>query len=85
MDERERHAGTGPNVAGLLIDALTDSFDPTEYSDGYVRTFKGLINDKIEGKAITPVAPAAAPVADPKVDVMAMLWPRPWLHQRLPR
>jgi len=61
-------------VAGLLIDALTaDSFDPTQYSDGYVRSFKGLINDKIEGKVIAPVTPAPAPVADPTVDVMARL------------
>lgn len=61
------------NVAGLLIDALTDTFDATEFSDGYIRTLKGLVNDKVAGKAITPVAPAAAPVADAKVDVMSML------------
>jgi DNA end-binding protein Ku len=61
-------------VAGLLIDALTaDTFDPTQYSDGYIRSFKGLINNKIQGNAIAPAAPVAAPVADAKVDVMAML------------
>jgi DNA end-binding protein Ku len=60
-------------IAGMLIDALTDTFDPTEYSDGYIRTLKGLVNDKIEGKVTALTAPIAAPVADPKTDIMSVL------------
>ena len=60
-------------IAGMLIDAMTDTFDATAYSDSFTRTYKGLINSKIEGTA--PVLPAqvADPVADPKANLMAML------------
>lgn len=60
-------------IAGMLIDALTDEFDPTQYSDSYTRTLKGLVNDKIQGNAIALPAPAPAPVADAKVDIMSQL------------
>jgi DNA end-binding protein Ku len=60
-------------IAGMLIDALTDTFDPTEYSDSYMRRYKGLINDKILGNSVAdPVVPTA-PVADKKADIMALI------------
>ena len=61
-------------AAGQLVDAMTeDTFDPTQYEDGYMRTLRGRINSLIDGTTAPTVTIPAAPVADKKMDIMAML------------
>jgi DNA end-binding protein Ku len=55
-----------------LINALSDTFDATAYEDGSMRRIKGMLNDKVAGRAL-PV-PAAAPVVSaPAMNLMDML------------
>jgi DNA end-binding protein Ku len=55
-----------------LIEALSDTFDATAYEDGSMRRIKGMLNDKVAGRAVT--APAAAPVVSaPTMSIMDML------------
>lgn len=37
-------------IAGKLIDAMTESFDPAEYNDGYTCAIQSIINNKIHEK-----------------------------------
>jgi len=60
--------------AGELVDKMTEpEFDATQYEDGFIRTYKGLINSKINGTAAPVVAIPDAPAADPKMNIMDLL------------
>jgi DNA end-binding protein Ku len=52
-------------VAHQLINALTNKFEPEKYSDTFEENVKKLIQARLEGKEVTPVAkPKPAPVTD---------------------
>jgi DNA end-binding protein Ku len=57
-------------VAGTLVDALAEPFDPSKYHDRYRQALMELIESKMEGKQV--VAPEGAPTA-PVTDLMSAL------------
>ena len=58
-------------VAGTLVDALEERFDPTKYRDHYREALLELIASKTEGREV--VAPEVAPAGEPVTDLMAAL------------
>ena len=58
-------------TARLLIDNLTEDFDPSQHTDRYREAVLEAVQRKIEGKEI--VAPAAAPEAPAVVDLTEAL------------
>jgi DNA end-binding protein Ku len=58
-------------VAGTLVDALEERFDPSKYHDHYREALLELIASKTEGREV--VAPEAAPAGEPVTDLMAAL------------
>jgi DNA end-binding protein Ku len=58
-------------VAGTLVDALQESFDPASYHDHYREALLELIASKTEGRAVKE--PEAAAPAEPVTDLMAAL------------
>ena len=56
-------------MAHSLVDMLTAEFDPTQYKDDYREALLGLIEQKVNGQAITAPPPAQGKV----VDLMAAL------------
>ncbi len=52
-------------VAGTLVDALAEPFDPTKYHDHYRKALVELIKNKTEGKAVVvPESEALGQVTD---------------------
>jgi DNA end-binding protein Ku len=58
-------------VAGTLVDALAEPFEPAKYHDHYREALLELITSKAEGKEV--VVPEAQPEAAPVGDLMAAL------------
>lgn len=58
-------------VAGTLVDALQESFDPARYHDHYREALLELIESKAEGREV--VVPETAPEGAPVTDLMAAL------------
>jgi DNA end-binding protein Ku len=58
-------------VAGTLVDALQESFDPSKYHDHYREALLELIASKTEGKEV--VMPETETAAAPVTDLMAAL------------
>lgn len=58
-------------VAGTLVDALEEPFEPSKYRDHYREALLELINTKTEGREV--VVPEAEPEAAPVGDLMAAL------------
>jgi DNA end-binding protein Ku len=58
-------------VAGTLVDALEERFDPSKYHDHYREALLELIASKTEGREV--VVPEGAPAAEPVTDLMAAL------------
>src|SRR5262249_25104633 len=58
-------------VAGTLVEALQERFDPQKYHDHYREALLVLIESKTKGKE--GVVPVAAPEAAPVTDLMAAL------------
>jgi DNA end-binding protein Ku len=58
-------------VAGTLVDALEERFDPSKYHDHYREALLELITSKSEGREV--VAPETAPAGAPVTDLMAAL------------
>jgi DNA end-binding protein Ku len=65
VDEREL------SVAGTLVDALEEPFDPAKYHDHYREALLELISSKTEGREV--VMPEAAAEGAPVTDLMAAL------------
>jgi DNA end-binding protein Ku len=59
------------SVAGSLVDALEESFDPSKYHDHYREALLELIASKTEGREV--VMPEAAAEGAPVTDLMAAL------------
>jgi DNA end-binding protein Ku len=59
------------DVAGTLVDALEESFDPSKYHDHYREALLELIASKTEGREV--VVPEAATAGAPVTDLMAAL------------
>jgi DNA end-binding protein Ku len=58
-------------VAGTLVDALQEPFDPARYHDHYREALLELIESKTQGKQV--VVPEAAAESEPVTDLMAAL------------
>jgi DNA end-binding protein Ku len=58
-------------VAGTLVDALQEDFDPARFHDRYREALLELITSKTEGREV--VVPEAAPSGAPVTDLMAAL------------
>jgi|SRR5579859_3673001 len=58
-------------VAGTLVDALEEPFDPAKYHDHYREALLELIASKTEGREV--VMPESAPAGAPVTDLMAAL------------
>src|SRR5689334_17086008 len=58
-------------VAGTLVDALQEPFDPAKYQDHYREALLELIASKTEGREV--VMPETAPAGAPVTDLMAAL------------
>src|SRR5689334_7121203 len=58
-------------VAGTLVDALQEPFDPAKYQDHYREALLELIASKTEGREV--VMPETAPSGAPVTDLMAAL------------
>ena len=58
-------------VAGTLVEALQEPFDPSRYHDHYREALLELIKSKTEGREV--VVPEAAAAAAPVGDLMAAL------------
>jgi DNA end-binding protein Ku len=58
-------------VAGTLVDALEERFDPSKYRDHYREALQELITSKTEGREV--VAPEGAAAEAPVTDLMAAL------------
>ena len=58
-------------VAGTLVDALQEPFDPAKYHDHYREALLELIASKTEGREV--VVPESAPAGAPVTDLMAAL------------
>jgi DNA end-binding protein Ku len=59
------------SVAGTLVDALEERFDPSKYHDHYREALLELIASKTEGREV--VVPETAPAGAPVTDLMAAL------------
>jgi DNA end-binding protein Ku len=58
-------------VAGTLVDALKEPFDPSKYHDHYREALLELIASKTQGREV--VVPEGQPAAAPVTDLMAAL------------
>ena len=47
-------------MATSLVDSMTEDFDPGQYHDGYREALQQMIEDKVEGREVTPPAEPAA-------------------------